>query len=346
MGLFDKFRKSKSEVKERQANEKNEINNAKLKENLATTAISTLRQGDEYNDLAFTRIEFGYLFIIEGHGVEALFKVITDIGTYYFAAQKTSVLRLNFNEALFADTAKQFLELHDSSVIGWEEMPADTARRERSISVLKEKGIPYMPQLYVIVPEAEALVRTPEEISRRVLTMFGVCVYSEARGGGESWDDAQKYLRKINDILCGKIDESLTPQEKHYLAEKEPGQSELAKYGWRYECCHVLLWSLGIIEELGFPDKICDVSRMGKIILTLDTMGGFLESVKPHNQEEILDAADLILRYDWACVDARINGRVSAAGLNGEVVQEWHYAFEWLVGSNGNTSWDDVEVNT
>ena len=46
MGLFDKFRKSKSGAEEKQANEKNEINNAKLKEGIANTAISTLRQGD------------------------------------------------------------------------------------------------------------------------------------------------------------------------------------------------------------------------------------------------------------------------------------------------------------
>jgi hypothetical protein len=108
----------------------------------------------------------------------------------------------------------------------------------------------------------------------------------------------------------------------------------------------VLLWSLGIIEELGFPDEICNVSRMGKIIWGLDGVDVFLENVKLRNREEMLDMADLILRYDWACVDARINGRESAAGLNGEVVQEWHYAFEWLVGSNGNTSWDDVEIST
>ena len=346
MGLFDKFRKSKSEAKERQANEKNEISNAKLKENIATAAITTLHKEGEYSDLAFTNVEFGYLFTIEGHGVEALFKVITDRGTYYFAAQKTSVLRLNINEALFSETTKQFLELHGSADIGWEEMPDDTARRERSISILKEKGIPYLPQLYVIVSEAEAQIRRPEEISRRVLAMFGVCAYSEVRGGGESWNDSQKYLHKMNDILNGKLDQSLTPMEKHYLAEKEPDQSAIAKFGWRYECCHVLLWVLGIIEELGFPNEICNVSQMGKIIWRLNDINGFLENIKFRDREEILDMADLILRYDWACVDARINGRESPAGLDGEVVQEWHYAFEWLVGSNERVDWDDVTIST
>jgi hypothetical protein len=272
--------------------------------------------------------------------------VITDTGIHYFAAQGSSVLRLNFNEAVFNDTTKKFLEMHNSIAIGGEEKPADTARRERSISILKEKGIPHLPRLYVIVPESDAQFRTPEEIARRLIAMFGVCVYSEARGSGESWENAQKYLNKVDEILCGALNEVLTPEEKHYLAEKEPATSAVAKFGWRYECCYVLMWALGFIEDLGFPDRICDVSRMGEIIWRFESIAGFLGSGKPRNQEELLDAADLILRYDWACVDARINDRESPAGLNSEVVWEWHYAFEWLVDSINSADWDNVSTDT
>ena len=54
-------------------------------------------------------------------------------------------------------------EISSCDDIGWEEKPVDTARRKRSISVLKEKGIPFLPQLYVIVPESEAKPRTVVE---------------------------------------------------------------------------------------------------------------------------------------------------------------------------------------
>lgn len=227
-----------------------------------------------------------------------------------------------------------------------EETAADTARRERSIAVLEEKGIPYFPQLPVVVPESEAKMRTTEETARRLLAMFGVCVYSEARGDGESRDSAQKYLNKINDILCGGLDSALTPEEKCYLEEKEPNQLDLAKFGWRYECCHVLIWALGIFDDLGYPDGLCDVSRMAEIIWELDNLAGFLVNVNFRSREEILDAADIILRYDWACVNARIKGSESPANLDGEVVMEWHYAFNWLAGVGGNTQWDEVKTHT
>lgn len=101
MGLFKKKNK-----------EKNEINNKILKENLANAALQFLIEGEDYEQLANTICEFGYLFDIEGHGLEALYKIKTDKCTAYFAAQGDSVMRLNFNEELFQGTKETFLSLH------------------------------------------------------------------------------------------------------------------------------------------------------------------------------------------------------------------------------------------
>lgn len=103
MGLFSRKKKNP---------EKNEINNKVLKENLANAALATLKQGEDYQELAYTTCEFGYLFVIEGHGLEALFKIITDKGTFYFAAQEEKLLQLQFNEELFKTTTDKFLDLH------------------------------------------------------------------------------------------------------------------------------------------------------------------------------------------------------------------------------------------
>lgn len=92
--------------------EHNEINNKELKEKLATFALQTLVEGKDYNQLEFTECEFGYLFVIENHGLEALFKIKTDKGIFYFAAQGNSILSLDLNEELFAGTTDTFLQLH------------------------------------------------------------------------------------------------------------------------------------------------------------------------------------------------------------------------------------------
>lgn len=94
------------------AKESNEINNKELKENIANTALSLLEEGNDYVDLAYTTVQFGYLFDIENPGLEALLKVVTDKTTAYFAVQGTSMMRLNFSEELFETAVAGFLDLH------------------------------------------------------------------------------------------------------------------------------------------------------------------------------------------------------------------------------------------
>lgn len=91
MGLFNKKPK-----------EKNEIENKVLKENIANTALAQLSQGEDYESLAYTKVEFSYLFDIENHGIEALFKIITDKNTFYFAVQGPKLLRLTLTEELYS----------------------------------------------------------------------------------------------------------------------------------------------------------------------------------------------------------------------------------------------------
>jgi len=105
MGLFNKG-------KDKNKAQKNEINNKELRESLGNTALSVLQQGVDYRDLAGLTVEFGYLFDISGRGIEALFKVVTDMGVFYFAVQKSSLMRINITEDIFVLTTEQFHEIH------------------------------------------------------------------------------------------------------------------------------------------------------------------------------------------------------------------------------------------
>ncbi len=94
--------------------ERNLMNNTGLKENIADTALSILEEGVDYHDLAYTTVTFGYLFDIDDHGLEVLFKIVTDVDTFYFAIQGQKMIRLDFTEELFETTVAGFFEFHDA----------------------------------------------------------------------------------------------------------------------------------------------------------------------------------------------------------------------------------------
>ncbi len=62
-------------------------------------------------------------------------------------------------------------------------------------------------------------------------------------------------------------------------------------------------------------------------------------------KSEILDQADLILRFHWACREAQINGEQTPGGLNDDVVIERHRALNWLI-RYMDRDWDDVTTDT
>lgn len=225
-----------------------------------------------------------------------------------------------------------------------EETPADIARKERSINILKEKGIPYAKHLKAAVLEDECNIPSKLEILYRLISVFAMCVRSEVYTCGE-YDCPSEKADEIYSLLDERyhIEEWLSPEEQEYKNDSKPTMIQHNKFGWRYECCSVLLWALSLID-LKEPTEICDAAELGEIIWTND-FDSLMEKAVLREKDELLDMQDLILRYNWACVDARINHK-ELYQLNGEIIYEWHYAMNWLVGANNTTNWDEIKTHT
>lgn len=206
----------------------------------------------------------------------------------------------------------------------------DLARRERSIARLKEAGVPYMEHLPGEVTDREAVIKSPEMIARRAAALFAVALYSEVLLlENPDREEALYYVSKVTEAY--HIEDEFTPMERAYLDNPEPEQNDCIQFLWRYECCAVLLWALGIVD-LPYPSGICNVPFMAHLFFDHKDEGTILGLGMVRKREEVLDEADLTFRYDWACVEARVHGEEAPALLDAGVVMERHYAFNWLVG--------------
>lgn len=220
----------------------------------------------------------------------------------------------------------------------------DLARRDRSIARLKKAGVPYMEHLPCEVMDREAVIKDLAVIVRRATALFAVALYSEVLlSENPDREEALDYVSKVTEAY--HIEDEFTPMERAYLGNPEPKQHDCIQFLWRYECCAVLLWALGI-DELPYPSRICNVPFIARLFFEHKDEGTILGLGKVRKREEILDEADLTLRYDWACVDARVNGREAPASLEGGVVMERHYAFNWLIGGSDGAAWDEIWPTT
>ena len=207
-------------------------------------------------------------------------------------------------------------------------------RKDRSIAILKAENVPFLEHLPLIATEAESTRRTTEQVATRAMALCIVAVKGEGL--------EQEIIDQLIDDY--KLASAFTPKEKEFIENPHPTQHDRIQFAWRYECYWVMLWALGYIDKLERPDKICDV-KLAVSFLRKNGRAGFLKKSKLRSQSEILDAADLIYRYHWAVVDARVNNRDAPAGLDGGVVMERHHALNWLIGYM-DQEWDDVSTDT
>lgn len=211
---------------------------------------------------------------------------------------------------------------------------------------LKERHLyvtPWLPMLSET--EKDGPARTVREICGRAGALLAVSLYSECRlGEGMDYGQAREFIAPV--MTQFEVDPYLSPKEKAYLDNPDSTREEQIPWSWQYENLLVMEWALGLAPELPYPGEICDVPGTVRALHDFDSLDAMEQGASPRSYGELLDAADLIYRLDWACVDARVMGMPAPGGLNAGVVVERHRALFWLAGVDSRCAWDDVDLST
>lgn len=83
---------------------------------------------------------------------------------------------------------------------------------------------------------------------------------------------------------------------------------------------------------IGKPDsdKMCNVEQLNNFFFNIKNYDELLSQCTIKSKEEILEQADLIFRYHWACRETRMKGK-KLQQLDEMIVQEQRRALEWVL---------------
>ncbi len=207
-------------------------------------------------------------------------------------------------------------------------------RRQRSMDILAGENVPLNEWLPVIETTEQLELPTQEQVLDRALALIVLA----AKGEGVEEGTIAMLVRDYG------LQDAFSPREQQLMALDEITLQQAAEMTWRYEAAHTLFWALGFVEELEGPRSQCDVKALIELINEYDRKA-FSEKAALRSEAEILDQVDLIYRYRWALVEARINGEEPPAGLDPDVAMERHQALNWLM-YHAETGWDDVPLDT
>ena len=221
------------------------------------------------------------------------------------------------------------------------------SRKERSEKILAKHKVAINPNLPGYIDD-ESRIKSPEEIVKRAVAAFITCqIAIDICNDNGALESAKFFLPIIERF--GLMDE-LTEDEKPYfdIARCESISKDAAyQLQWRLEMCVVLFWACGFQKKLDYPDVMTDTVKLTRLIGGCEDFAELMKLVKMRSPDEIFDAADLLLRMDWACVEARVKGDPSLMGdLSSDVVVEQHKGVNWLIGAYGAEDWDSVAPNT
>jgi len=217
-------------------------------------------------------------------------------------------------------------------------------RKQKSIEILKANKVPYMEGLPVIEDVNEIEVRSAEEIAKRAIACLISIQVACDINSGENIEESKEFFKEFLDKYGVK--EELTEAEEKIIFGN-PEKQDVINMAWKYEAYWTLIWALGIVDKLEYPSQICDCDFAIHAVADCEDFNDFMKTVKLKSIDEILDEADLIYRYNWACVDARIHGENPLVYLDPGVVFERHWGLNWLIGKGTyNDNWDSVSTDT
>ncbi len=226
------------------------------------------------------------------------------------------------------------------------------SRKERSEQFLLSNHVRINPNLPEVANEADAELKSPEETVKRVVCAFLAAQIAIDICNGETGKESAEFFTGILNRFG--LENELTADERKYFALADENAPRISpedanQFQWRVEMCMPLFWACGFLgkEDLEFPSDITDTTDMIRLIGGCSNFAEIMSHVKMHTPSEILDNADVCLRMDWACVEARIkNDRSICGDLLSDVVMEQHKGFNWLIGAFDAEDWDNVRPHT
>jgi len=209
------------------------------------------------------------------------------------------------------------------------------ARKLRSEEKLLALGIPINHFLPRIEGESEARIRDADAVARRALALYAVV----KAANGAPREAVAASLRRSG------LWAETSPAERDFLEDPAPPEQARIDGQWRVEAIWPLLWALGHADSLDVPRVTRHVAEVERVLGPhLEAPDAFARGARLRSAREILDEADLIYRMHWATREAGLHGLPPPAGLHPGVVEERHYALNWL--TFYAEDWDDVGTDT
>lgn len=206
---------------------------------------------------------------------------------------------------------------------------SDRRRIIKNINKLKKEGIAYNQKMGKIPTNATCNIMSKKEIYERLIKDYTIATLSLNISNGKKQNnkDIIKEMNKKYDF-----ENLLTDEEKDFLDALNNDmlkRSDVQDLQWLYIDCNIYLYILKLIKNIPSVTEETKKEEIEKILNGKKKLS--LKTLKLRKKSEIMEYADLVFRYNYACQLALKENKVL---LNPMVIQEQKNSLEKILNWN------------
>ena len=229
--------------------------------------------------------------------------------------------------------------------------PAQEARTQRVLVQTAAYGVPcFQGHIRWVGDESSVTLRSPVEVARRVVAMHSLVTFARGRPRDEVLSDIDRF----------GVGGDLSPTEAALIQSDPVDEAARQEMIWSLEALVPLMWALGYIDTLTWPEAMIDVEALHDLIFASLPDPAAVEAASLRSATEILDAVELTVRQHNGLRGCHTSGDfvpmnfnwndpgemvLASPSLAAPVLAQRHRALNWLI-RFGEADWDRVDTPT
>ncbi|CAN5378966.1 hypothetical protein BH11PSE11_BH11PSE11_26370 [soil metagenome] len=230
-------------------------------------------------------------------------------------------------------------------------MKTPEQRKTESEILLHKRGIRINVMLPLIESDEEVLLRSPDDVWRRMLALWAVTqsqhpaqrafvqAYLQQHGMNSWLSTREQQLVKGNGGEAAAIDAA------GYAAE--PATESATESAAAAESLFFIAWCAGVIKRIEMPSQESSLKPLTAMLpQAIEDDCALRQAIRLRSKDDIMSWADLLYRLHWAARHARLSHRPTPGNLNHCVLESWHKAVNWMIRYEDEDDWDRVGTDT
>ncbi|MGZ5135556.1 MAG: DUF4272 domain-containing protein [Flavitalea sp.] len=176
----------------------------------------------------------------------------------------------------------------------------------------------------------------PIEAAERLLILLAVSFTAY------NFDESEKVMDWLKKEELWK---SVSPQEKEFFRNPDPGNEEKQNLSWRFEGGYILAWALKKVSTTPDPGSECDEKRVSEFLQSVPPVGSsteaFFAGLKFRRLPDIIEEAlfyEIATKYFKTII---IEDKENSSQVHSKASVQRYLALKWLKNAKEKLDWDE-----